>query len=104
MWISSAVVALMVLDDRSAPFPEPGKQRRHQTSAVLGVAMQHLPFLFVGLAGLVQKSRRDLELANIVEQGGPPEPSLTGGVDLQLAGNQVREDPTRSEWPRVALS
>jgi hypothetical protein len=90
--ISGAIPALVMLYHGPSPLTEPRKQWRDQARAVLGMTMEHLPFLLVGLAGFTEEGGRDLELPYIMEQRRPSQSSLTTLVDLQLIGNHVGKD------------
>jgi hypothetical protein len=92
MGVSGAVIALVVLDHCSAPFAEPWEQRRHEPRTLFRVTMEHLPFLDIRLAGLVEQRNWDFELAHVVEESRPAQSSLPCRIDLQLIGEEVGED------------
>ena len=64
----------------------------HEASPFLGMAVQDLPLLVIGLAGLVEQLLGHLELAHVVEECSPAQPRLTRLVQLQLVGDEVGED------------
>ena len=67
------------------------------------MAMQHLPFLCIRGAGLIEQGDRHLELADVVQQRRPAQPRLPGFIDLQLVGDEVGEDPHALGMPAGRL-
>jgi hypothetical protein len=92
-WIAGAVIALVVLHDGRTPLAKPWKQWRDHSSTILGVATQHHPFLLVWRRWFVEQRRGYLELADVVEQGGPSQAGTVRLGQLQLCREQVGEDP-----------
>ena len=90
--VAPAVVALVVLDDGVGPRSEPVGQWRGEPGSFQGMSLQESPFCGVGLARLVQDGRGHGELADVVEQGRPPEPVLVGLGQLEFVGDHVGED------------
>ena len=73
--------------------PNHGSSGCRDASADRGVRLELLPFPRVGAARLVQDPGRHVDLADVVQQRGPPEPVAVWLREPQLARDEIREGP-----------
>ena len=91
--IAEPVEPFVVLLDGSAPVAEPLEQRARHRRASGRVAPHDLPLGRVQRGRLVEDPRRHVDLAEVVQQGGPAQ--AVAGVlrQMQLLREDVGEDP-----------
>ena len=88
--IPRPVPPLVVLLDRGAPRAQPLPQRRGELGAGRRVRAEDLPLVLRRPAGVRQDLVRDLELADVVEQGRPVEKVELSCVEAELAPDALR--------------
>ncbi len=89
--IPAAVEMLVMLDDDFGIFAKPGRERRREPRADLRVHAQPAPFRGCRLRGLAKQASRHVELADVVDQGGPAQPVAVGFRQLHLLRDHVGE-------------
>jgi hypothetical protein len=89
--VTRAVVVLVVLLDREAPFAEPVSKRGDETPPLEGVVTDLLPFCVGRLARLVQDVGMDRELADVVEERGPTKLVPLVPAEAEFFGDHVGE-------------
>ena len=88
-WIATAIPTFVVLVDRVQPIAQPVRQRIHVRDAGGGVGLDERELLVGRPPWLVQDLARDVELAEVVEEGGPVEPVELLGGKLEFLGDHV---------------
>ena len=91
--VPRAVVALVVLLDREAPWTEPGGQRGNEAAPLQRMSADLLPFVLTELALFVEDVRVHGQLADVVEQRRPAQPVPVGLREVELVGDHVGEGP-----------
>ena len=91
--VPRAVIVLVVLLDRQAPWTKPGSQRGDEAPALQRMSADLFPFRVVELALLVQGGGVDGQLADVMEQGRPAQAVPVGQGEMELVGDHVREGP-----------
>ena len=71
--VPAPVPPLVVLADRAAPLAEPLPQGSHERLPELGMAPEERTLLVRRSALLREDLARDIELADVVQEGGPVE-------------------------------
>src|SRR5205814_455399 len=90
--ITAAVVAFVVVRDGSGPRPQPLHEWARDAGPIGRMSLDGLPFAVVELPRLVQDVRADLELADVVEEGSPPELVTVLLPELQFLSQKIGED------------
>jgi len=91
--VPGPVVPLVVLDDHRAPLAQPRQQPGCHLCTVGGVRLEQHPLGLGGLARLVQQGGRHVQLADVVQDRGPPQQVTVPRGDAHLFGQQVGEHP-----------
>ena len=82
----------MVVGDGPGPRPQPLHEWARDTGPIGRMSLDGLPFAVVELPRLVQDVRADLELADVVEEGSPPELVTVLLRELQFLSQKIGED------------
>ncbi len=77
--------------DGEGPGPEPSAEGSGDAGPGVGMTAQGLPLVRAGHARLVEDAGRDLDLAHVVQQGGPPEAVSVGLGKPKLLDDEVVE-------------
>ena len=99
-----SVVAFVMLGDRQRPFAQPVRQWLDQPCSLERVPADELTLGGRQTSRLVQELLVNCELADVVEQRGPPQPVPVGFRKLELVGDQISEYPHPGRVaPRCAI-